>query len=105
MSPNTLLVLYFDMRGSYSERTLFQALTLTVMGGLLIEVMARRSGRRRITRQICYICKEINGLYLSEACEDLDGVLPLNKEIRAEVGWAAQSRMLGLGTLRLSVDA
>ena len=53
----------------------------------MIEVVARSFGRSRITRQFCYFCKEINGLYISRgACEDLHGILPWNKDINAEVG-------------------
>ena len=68
---------------------------LTVMGWVLIEVMARRFGRNRNTRLFCYVCNGINGLYSSRgACEDLDGVLPWNKEISAEVG----STVTNIGT-------
>ena len=74
---------------------------LTVMGGVLIEIVARRFGRSRITLQFCYVCKEINRLYLSRgACEDLDGVFPWNKKISAEVG----STVTNVGTVDVMAE-
>ena len=38
-------------------------------------------GKKSYTRQFCYTCKEVTGLNLSlSACEDLDGMLPWNKD-------------------------
>ena len=65
---------------------------LTTLGAVMIEVTARRNGKERTTKQFCYICKEVTGLYLSlSACEDLDGVLPWNNL----KGWAGVNSVLG----------
>ena len=54
--------------------------SLHIMGAVMVEIRAEKEGKEKFTRQFCYICKEITGLYLSlSACEDLDGVLPWNK--------------------------
>ena len=54
--------------------------SMHIMGAVMVEIRAEKEGRRKYTRQFCYICKEVTGLYLSlSACEDLDGVLPWNK--------------------------
>ena len=56
--------------------------SLHVMGAIMVEIKAEKEGREKSTKQFCYICKEVTGLYLSlSACEDLDGVLPWNKGI------------------------
>ena len=54
--------------------------TLHILGAVMLEIRAEKGGIVKFTRQFCYICKEVTGLYLSlSACKDLDRVLPWNK--------------------------
>lgn len=56
--------------------------SLLTLGGVMIEVTGSKNGIRKTTKQFCYICKEVTGLYLSRsACGDLAGVLPWTEDI------------------------
>ena len=39
--------------------------TLHIMGTAMLEIGAEKEGKVKFTRQFCYICKEVMGLYLS----------------------------------------
>ena len=63
-----------------TSQSIVTANNMHIMGAVMVEIRAEKDGKKRYTRQFCYICKEVTGLYLSlSACEDLDGVLPWNK--------------------------
>ena len=59
---------------------------LRTLGGVMVEIIATKSGLEKATKQFCYICKEVKGLYLSRwACGDLSGVLPWSEDENARV--------------------
>ena len=69
---------------------------LRTLGGVMVEIVATNAGLKKATKQFCYICKEVKGLYLSRwACGDLAGVLPWSEERNAKVQAVKEDTQLG----------